>query len=171
MFKLIGAVLIICATTWVGIESSNHFIRRTKQLRMVRESLQALDAEIMYNHTPLLEASRKLGAQLPHPIGTFFTTFSDQLKEPEVMVKNAWRESLDKIWEQTDLKQSEYEILVQFGENLGKHDRFTQQKHILLTLTHLEREESDAREKQKQYEKLMKSLGFLSGLLFIILLL
>lgn len=78
---------------------------------------------------------------------------------------------MDKIWEQTDLKQSEYEILVQFGENLGKHDRFTQQKHILLTLTHLEREESDAREKQKQYEKLMKSLGFLSGLLFIILLL
>ncbi|MFS0643976.1 stage III sporulation protein SpoIIIAB [Siminovitchia sp. 179-K 8D1 HS] len=171
MFKLIGAVLIICATTWAGMEASNHFIRRTKQLRIVRESLQALDAEIMYNHTPLLEASRKLAAQLPHPVGTFFKTFSDRLKEPEVTVKNAWQESLTEIWGQTDMKQSEYEILVQFGENLGKHDRFTQQKQILLTLTHLEREESDAREKQKQYEKLMKSLGFLSGLLFIILLL
>ena len=49
--------------------------------------------------------------------------------------------------------------MVQFGENLGKHDRLTQQKQIMLALTHLEREEEGARDKQKGYEKMVKSLG------------
>lgn len=58
----------------------------------------------------------------------------------------------------------------QFGETLGRHDRISQQKQILLTLAHLEREEVDAHEKQAKYERMAKSLGFLSGLLLIILL-
>jgi stage III sporulation protein AB len=58
----------------------------------------------------------------------------------------------------------------QFGETLGRHDRMSQQKHIMLTLTHLEREEADAIQAQATYEKMTKSLGFLSGLLLIILL-
>jgi stage III sporulation protein AB len=58
----------------------------------------------------------------------------------------------------------------QFGETLGRHDRFSQQKQIMLTLTHLEREEGNSIESQAKYEKMVKSLGFLSGLLLIILL-
>ena len=58
----------------------------------------------------------------------------------------------------------------QFGETLGRHDRISQQKQIMLTLTHLEREEADAIQAQATYEKMVKSLGFLSGLLLIILL-
>ena len=58
----------------------------------------------------------------------------------------------------------------QFGETLGKHDRIQQQKQIQLALTHLTREEVEAREKQASYGKMFKNLGFLSGLFIIILL-
>jgi len=85
-------------------------------------------------------------------------------------VKNAWESSLQEIWKMTSLKKNEYEILAQFGENLGKHDRLTEQKHITLTITHLEREEADAYERQQRYEKMVKSMGFLLGLLIVILL-
>lgn len=171
MFKLIGALLVIGATTWMGFDMSQHLSRRPKQLRLFRDCLQTLDAEIMYSHTPLQEAAKKISAQMPEPLKSFFTIFANKLSQPEVSVKTAWEESLLAIWGKTDFKQNEYEILLQFGENLGKHDKFTQQKQIMLALTHLEREETQARDKQKQYEKLVKSLGFLSGLLFIILLL
>jgi stage III sporulation protein AB len=70
----------------------------------------------------------------------------------------------------TALKQGEFEIMKQFGETLGRHDRYSQQKQIMLTLSHLEREERDACERQAKYERMVKSLGFLSGLLLIILL-
>lgn len=171
MLKWIGAAIILGAATWSGFEFSRHLSERPKQLRMFRDSLQTLDAEIMYSHTPLKEASIKISSQLPKPISSFYDTFSKKLDAEETTVKVAWEESMEHIWSSTALKDNEYEILSQFGENLGKHDRHTQQKQIMLALSHLEREEASALEKQKHYENMVKSLGFLGGVLFIILLL
>jgi stage III sporulation protein AB len=170
MIKIIGAIFIICATTWTGFEASRHLSERPKQLRQLKSALQSLEAEIMYGHTPLHEAARRLSAQLTKPLSWFFETFANKLTSTETTVKDAWEESLSEVWKMTALKQGEYEIMKQFGETLGRHDRVSQQKQIMLALTHLEREEADAYERQSKYEKMVKSLGFLSGLLLIILL-
>jgi stage III sporulation protein AB len=170
MMKIIGAIFIIIATTWTGFEASRHLSERPRQLRLLKSALQSLEAEIMYGHTPLHEAARRLSTQLARPISWFFELFAKKLTETDTTVKEAWEESLQEIWKLTAFKQSEYEIMKQFGETLGRHDRLSQQKHIMLTLSHLEREELEARDKQAKYEKMVKSLGFLSGLLLIILL-
>jgi stage III sporulation protein AB len=137
---------------------------------MLKSALQSLEAEIMFGHTPLHEASRRLSTQIPRPLSWFFESFAKKLTQTETTVKEAWEESLKEVWRLTALKQGEFEIMKQFGETLGRHDRYSQQKQIMLTLSHLEREEEDARERQAKYEKMVKSLGFLSGLLLIILL-
>jgi stage III sporulation protein AB len=170
MIKLIGAIFIIVATTWTGFEAARHLSERPRQLRALRSALQSLEAEIMYGHTPLHEAARRLAAQLPSPLSAFFEAFARKLTDTETTVKEAWETSLKEVWRSTALKQGEFEIMKQFGETLGRHDRYSQQKHIMLTLTHLEREEADAVDKQAKYEKMVKSLGFLSGLLLIIIL-
>jgi stage III sporulation protein AB len=170
MFKLVGAVIIILTTTWAGFEASRHLSQRPRQLRQLKVALQSLEAEIMYGHTPLGDAAMKLSKQMPKPLSLFFESFSGKLSLGETTVKMAWDESLKEIWNWLALKQGEFEILSQFGETLGQHDRYHQQKQILLTIAHLEREESDAIERQGKYEKMVKSLGFLSGLLLIILL-
>jgi stage III sporulation protein AB len=170
MIKMIGAILIIFATTWTGFEAAKQLTERPRQLRVLKTALQSLEAEIMYGHTPLHEAARRLAAQLPSPLDEFFSLFASKLTETETIVRDAWEESLKDVWGKTALKKNEFEIMKQFGETLGRHDRISQQKQILLTLTHLEREESEAREKQLKYEKMVKSIGFLSGLLLTILL-
>ncbi|MBT2687051.1 stage III sporulation protein SpoAB [Bacillus sp. ISL-47] len=170
MMKLIGAVFIIIATTWAGFEASRHLTERPRQLRQLKSALQSLEAEIMYGHTPLHEAARRLSAQLPKPLSWFFESFAKKLTDSETTVKDAWEQSLKEIWKLTAFKQGEFEIMKQFGETLGRHDRISQQKQIMLTLSHLEREEADAHDKQVKYERMVKSLGFLSGLLLIILL-
>lgn len=170
MIKLLGAIIIIVATTWTGFEAARHFSERPKQLRALRSALQSLEAEIMYGHTPLHEASRRLAEQLSNPLASFFESFARKLTDTETTVKEAWETCLKEVWKATALKQGEFEIMKQFGETLGRHDRFSQQKHIMLTLSHLEREEADAIDRQAKYEKMVKSLGFLSGLLLIILL-
>ncbi|WP_413308915.1 stage III sporulation protein SpoIIIAB [Bacillus sp. 1P10SD] len=170
MIKLLGAIIIIVATTWTGFEAAKHLSERPRQLRLLRSALQSLEAEIMYGHTPLHEASRRLAEQLTNPLATFFDSFAKKLTDTETTVKEAWETSLKEVWKATALKQGEFEIMKQFGETLGRHDRFSQQKHIMLTLSHLEREEADAIDRQSKYEKMVKSLGFLSGLLLIILL-
>lgn len=170
MMKIIGALLIIVATTWTGFEASRHLSERPRQLRQLKSALQALEAEIMFGHTPLHEASRRLAQQLSKPLSWFFESFAKRLTNSETTVKEAWEKSMAEIWKFTAFKQGEFEIMKQFGETLGRHDRVSQQKQIQLALSHLEREEGDARDKQAKYEKMVKSLGFLSGLLLIILL-
>jgi stage III sporulation protein AB len=170
MIKLIGAICIIVATTWIGFETSRRFSDRPRQLRALRSALQSLEAEIMYGHTPLHEAARRLSAQLAKPLSTFFESFAKKLTDTETTVNVAWENSLKEVWKSTALKQGDFEVMKQFGETLGRHDRISQQKHIMLTLTHLERQEADAIQNQTTYEKMVKSLGLLSGLLLIILL-
>ncbi len=57
-------------------------------------------------------------------------------------------------------EKSEYEVLKQFGETLGIHDRISQQKHIKLALTHLEASEADAEQAQAKNEKMIKVWAF-----------
>lgn len=171
MIKLLGAVLIIFSTTWVGWDLSKRLIARPKQIRDIRAALQILEAEIMYGHMPLREAVLKLAKQIPEPISKGFELFAEYLNEENQTVTNAWRKSVEELRNWTELEDNEVEILIQFGETLGKHDRDTQQKQIQLTLKHLEREELIALDKQSKYDKMVKSLGFFSGLLITILLL
>ncbi|MBD8070409.1 stage III sporulation protein SpoIIIAB [Bacillus sp. PS06] len=170
MIKVIGAILIISASTWIGFEVSRHLTERPRQLRYLRTALKSLEAEIMYGHIPLDEAALNLSRQMPKPLSLFFDTFSKKLRTGETLVRQAWEDSMKEVWKLTAFKQGEYEILKQFGETLGQSDRISQQKHILLALTQLEQEEIEARDKQTKYERMIKSLGFLSGLLLIILL-
>lgn len=171
MIKLIGAILIISATSWGGFEYAKRLSDRPKQLRLFRDSLQTLEAEIMYGHTPLEEAARRIAVQMPKPISIHYQTFAEKLLDPGSTAKSAWQSSIEEIWHHTALQKTEMEILLQFGGNLGKHDRETEQKQIMLALAHIQREEENALDKQKSYEKMAKSLGVLSGVLFIILLL
>jgi len=168
--KIIGALLIMLATTWTGFDASRRLTERTRQLRLFKNALLSLEAEIMYGHTPLHEASRRLARQLPEPLSSFFSAFANKLVNTETTVKQAWDDCLQSLEKRAAFKQGELEIMRQFGETLGRHDKTSQQKHIQLTITHLEREEADATEKQQKYGKMVKSLGFLSGLLIVILL-
>ena len=170
MFKIIGAAIIILATTWAGFEAARKLSLRPRQLRELKVGMQSLEAEIMFGQTPLIEASEKLSRQLSGPLADFFGNFAVLLKTGSATAKEAWDESLRNVWPSLALKQGEFEILSQFGETIGKSDRHHQQKQIMLTMAHLEREENDALDRQGKYEKMMKSLGFLAGLLVIILL-
>lgn len=170
MLKLAGAVFIILSTTWMGFEYSKTFSERTKQIRQLMFALQSLEAEIMYGFSPLNQASARIASQTPGPVSTLFAGFSDRLMKGEETASKAWEESLNGIKQMTSLKQGELEVLKQFGETLGLHDRESQQKHIRLTLAHLEAEEKEAGIAQGKYEKMVRSLGFLSGLLLILIL-
>lgn len=157
------------STTWTGFEMAKKLSERPRQLRHLKNALQTLEAEIMFGLSPLSEACSTLARQLPKPISFIFERFSYYLENKEESVEKAWMKSLDENWPLTALLASEYEIMQQFGATLGQHDKVNQQKHIRLAIAHLEREEQDALEKRNRYEKMLKSLGILSGLLIILL--
>ena len=80
MVKLIGAAIIMIATTWAGFEAARKLSARPRQLRQLKVALQSLEAEIMYGHTPLKEAAQKITKQLPKPLIHFLSHLQIDLK-------------------------------------------------------------------------------------------
>ena len=169
LIKLLGAACIVIATTKIGLDKARAVRERPKQLRLLKTALKSLEAEIMYGHTPLPIICNHLSKQLEGPVGVMFERFASELTEGNLLVEDAWKRSLDSIWNKTYLKKPEYEIMLQFGSTIGRHDKYTEQKQIMLALNHLEREEQEAFELQGKYEKMYVNLGFLSGLLIALL--
>ncbi|SFE30905.1 stage III sporulation protein SpoIIIAB [Alteribacillus iranensis] len=165
-----GAIFILTACTWTGFEVAKKLTERPRQLRQLKVALQSFEAEIMYGMSPLAEVSEKISKQLPDPVAHLFRYFSSQLKKGECEASEAWNQSLDKTWPRTAMGPQEKEVLKQFGMTMGKHEKMQQQKHIRLALVHLEKEEQEAKEKKMKYEKIAKTMGFLTGLLLIIIL-
>ncbi len=168
--KWFGAILIILSTTLAGFTIANRYRERTRQLRQLKVTLQTLEAEIVYGLTPLSEASQKISTMIASPLADFFSTFSKILSAGKHSVPEAWNQSLQQTMQLLSLEKSDLEILKQFGQTLGQHDREHQQKQISLTILHLEKEELEAKDAQQRYEKMVKSLGLLTGLLIVILL-
>lgn len=129
-----------------------------------------LEAEILYSQLPLHDAFVSIAKQIPDPCASFFRQVAENLSEKSIDFDLIWEESVESYVEQSSLSVNEKEILLQFGRTLGQHDFYQQQKHIQLTIKHLERELQDAREDQDKYGKMAKNLGFLTGLFIVLLL-
>ena len=79
MIKIVGAILILFATTWTGFEVAKQLTERPRQLRAFKTALQSLEAEIMYGHTPLHEAARRLSHNYHHPLTIFLINLRNKL--------------------------------------------------------------------------------------------
>ncbi|MBM7633657.1 stage III sporulation protein SpoIIIAB [Geomicrobium sediminis] len=166
--RWIGAIILLVGMTAIGFEWARRLSQRSKQIRELTTALQHFEAEVMYGHTPLIHVANRISSTVSSPLSQFFKDFGTRLKEGNHDVQSAWQESIAINWDKTAMKIKEKEALLQFGQTLGQHGRYEQQKYIQLTLTHLRAEEINAREEQLRYERMAKSLGFLGGLLAII---
>ncbi len=169
MLKLVGGLLVVLACTGMGFYLAKQYSERPKQIRQWASALKAIEAEIMYNATPMNQLAKQLGEQMPAPCSYFFTALYEELEQTSQNLSEAWDKTMTLYIPHTALKRKEQESLRQFGHTLGKYNRVEQEKQIHLTLNHLEREEAEARAEQAKYEKMWRNLGFLSGVFIVLL--
>ncbi|MBO8154818.1 MAG: stage III sporulation protein SpoAB [Bacillaceae bacterium] len=167
--KLLGAILLLCATTWVGFDVSSRLSNRPKQIRQLKNALQVMEAEIVYGQSPLFEVCYRLSRQLPDPLRLFFERLYHRLAKCHGDFYEIWKEELERFWPVSSMKQNEKEIMDQFGKTLGQHDFKQQQKQIYLAISHLDRELKNAEDEMYRFSKMAKSLGVLVGLFFVLL--
>ncbi len=170
MIKLLGAILIIGASTLYGFYRASLFAERPRQIRGLIHVLNRLSTEIGYGSTPLPDALAKLSSQTRKPLNQWLASIAEKLQPGmSLTVKEAWQASLEEIWSRTAMKRSEKEALLELGQSLGVSDREDQMKHLQLAVRQLQHEEAEARDEQLKYEKLCRSLGVLCGALIVIL--
>ncbi|WP_236692702.1 stage III sporulation protein SpoIIIAB [Aneurinibacillus tyrosinisolvens] len=170
MLKLLGASAVLLSGTLIGMRMAGRFAKRPLQIRQLRMGLQILETEIVYGSTPLHLALHSISRRVQGDVARLFARTSEMLEEQADTTEECWRKAVNEVWPATALKEPEKEVLLHLGGILGRSDREDQQKHLKLTVINLQSEENNARDSQKKYEKVCKSLGILGGLLIVILL-
>lgn len=167
--KWIGALLLVSATTIIGYYFSQKYSDRPKQIRILIYALQIIETEMIYSQHPLYRLFYIVSERTPDPFKHFFNSLAENLKNKVNDFHQLWSEEVNQLVKQSSLNKNEADLLNQFGKSLGQYNISEQQKQIHLTMTHLKRELDEAIDERDKYEKMTKSIGFLTGLFIVII--
>lgn len=168
--KLLGAILLISATSFVGLDISKKFTLRTKELRMFIYSLQMIEAEMTYSNHSLRQIFILVNQKTDGPVAHFYERLANHLQNPITHFSTLWDKELNYLKQHSTFKENEINILQQFGKNIGNHTIEQQKKQIKLTTYYLQKQLDEAIEHKNKYDRTVKSLGFLFGLLIVLIL-
>ncbi|KAB8128462.1 stage III sporulation protein AB [Gracilibacillus oryzae] len=169
--KWIGALFVVITCLFAGLEYARKLEQRPKIIRLWKNSLLILEAEMVYSHAAVHEACDNIAQQMKGPLAHFFQTISRRLQMEPLELYEIWDEEVEKLWTRIALNKEDKEIIKQFGRTLGQHDIIQQKKYIQLTIAHLENKHQEAIEMNQRYGKVSGSLGLLFGLFIALLLL
>ncbi|MCI3920175.1 stage III sporulation protein AB [Paenibacillus sp. TRM 82003] len=171
MLKWIGAALILFAGTAYGFAQASRYAKRPKELRQLASALLTLESEIVYGVTPLPAAMQRVASAAGRPVDRLFREAAERMqgRDAERTAGDCWSEAVDAAWPRLTLQASEKASLLSLAPTLGLTDRDDQAKHLRLAVAQLRAEEESAREEQRRYGSMWKSLGALSAALVVIL--
>jgi stage III sporulation protein AB len=170
VMKAIGAGLVMVSSTGLGFRIARDFRERTRQLRALILSVRMLQSEIEYSVTPLPQALRRIAARSQAPLDQLFEVSAQALQDNDITVMVAFQAGIAACEARSALQVQDFEIMTEFGKTLGTSDRIHQSQHFEVTLSRLDGLEHEARESQRQHERMWQYIGVLTGLLLVVLL-
>ena len=172
VIKLLGGMLVIGSATVIGYIMASKYAKRPEELRTLQAALQMLESEIAFSMSTLPQAFDRISHSFEHAVGKLFSYTSSLIKERTgITAKEAWIKALNACTPILHLEKQDREILMAFGNALGRLDKDSQIKNIHLACTKLSLEEKKAEELKYKYVRMYKSLGVLGGILIVLLLL
>lgn len=171
ILKLLGSMIVISFSAFLGYIFSRECQRRPQELRELQMLLQMFENEISYLSSVLADAFETVYKSAGSGVGLFFGETVQLLqKEKTLSACEAWKLSVEKNIKNTSLNREDQDILISFGKILGNSDIDGQVKNIKLTLNKLKLQEQKAEDARLRNEKMYKSLGFLGGVAVVIIL-
>ncbi|HLR41862.1 MAG TPA: stage III sporulation protein SpoAB [Pseudogracilibacillus sp.] len=167
----IGACFVILASTFIGFEKSNLYIKRTKNIKQMIDCLHIMEAEIVYNKQNLQDTFQIISRKTIFPMNVFFLHLAKGLEATVTDIHGLWQAESQHLQKLSTFQKEEIDIWNQFGFTIGDYTSESQQQQINLAKKYLQQVLVDATEERQTYSKLYKTAGFLFGLFIIILLL
>lgn len=169
--KLLGALLIIFSTSWMGMLGGRRLADRPRQLEKLRSDLMLLEMEINYSITPLPQVLQKLASYSHWPINYLWQRTFDNLSNGEgLTAEEAWIRSLESFASKAALSNNDFTILKDFGSGLGLANRQEQVKKFKLLQEQLRAHQKEAEQIKQKSERIWRTMGVLGGIALVILL-
>lgn len=164
MLKLIGACLIIGASTVWGFFEADKLWRRKEKLEQILFSLKLMENEVVYGKRDIKSVLSSIGYSLDI---SYLVYGAENIERQGI--KTALCEAVDKY--EKDILGTDKETLKILWENLGMTDSASQVKAIRHVRGILEEAKSVAEGEYAKLGKLKRGMGFLGGVFAVILLL
>jgi len=171
MLKLVGAAMVVAASGLSGLAVAGGYSRRPRELRWLRSALQMLETEVAYGATQLAEAMARVANRCDQAVAPLFSRTAAELSAMSgITAAEAWEKSLEGYYPGSALKPQDLSILRNLGSSLGISDRTDQIKHLRLAMEQISSEAAAAGEEAARNVKLWSYLGFLGGLMVVLIL-
>lgn len=172
MLKLSGSILVIGATTLLGMKRAAELREQYRQLEYLRQLFYHIQSEIRYARSPLGEIFIHIGRNAEDPYGTWLQELGRMLETREGGTFSLlWKTSIRECLKTCALTETELLRLQELGERLGLSDIEFQIGAVEIYLTQLTRSLDEVRGEMKTKVRLYHCLGVMSGMLIVILLL
>ncbi|HAE91432.1 stage III sporulation protein AB [Tissierella praeacuta] len=171
LLKLISTLFIFLTSSTIGYLYGKTFSSRFENLIYLEQCIKILETEIVYAATPLPEALSNVFNKGKKKVSYIFDEIKENLfLNKEGGVYNSFLSVESKLYEELYLQKEDVEVFLSLGRVLGTSDRKDQQKNFTLILNQIDTQILEAKIERNKNEKLYRSLGIITGVGIIILL-
>ena len=165
MHKIIGVMLIVSACTAFGVEKGRELSIHRKELEELHRIFTYIQTELEYMRTPIGELFMKIKNKVDAAYQEWLEFLAENAQNAHSRsFIEIWISSIDIHFKQSFLTKSQLEELKQIGKNLSKPEA------ISIYLTQLENDIQNTREEEKEKKKLYQSMGILTGIFLVLVL-
>lgn len=166
IIKFLNSILIICICAYIGINKANVFSLRVNKLRNLKSGFNIFKTKLEFSYEPIKEIFNEISKLVYKEKGNIFKSYVLNLENDNY--DNAW--SIAVAENSYGFSKEDILIITGFGKLLGKTDISGQINEIKLADEFLDKQIGDAEEKRRKNDKLYKSLGIISGIAIVIIL-
>lgn len=168
----LGSGTVLAGTSLLGGMMAKRFRDRPRELRDLAAMLRVLAAEISFVRAPLTEALERSARATGRasPIRDLLTSVAGHMRTPGVTAEMAWRSASAEHLQRTALSHEDYEIVATLVQTLGQTGAEEQAGMLMAATTLLTDREREAVVDRERYARLYLTIGILTGVLIIVLL-
>lgn len=171
MIKIFGCMIVLITSTLAGFFYAEKFKNRVKELNEIEACIYQLRNEIIYTHTPLVEALMSVADKTIEPLKSFFKIISSNLLERNFdSVYDAFKSGFKICSGDMNIIKGDKLIILNLSKSLGETDIDGQIAVFELTIENLKKQIKDAEEIMKKSVKMYRYLGFCVGAMLVIML-
>ena len=168
MIVIKGIILffIFFSSTLVGILIAKTYKNRVSDLEEMKNALNMLETKMKFTYEPIPEIFKEISNNIKSSLRDIFVQANKNMENNTAGV--AWSLALESS--KTNMKEEDIVILKRLNKLLGQTDVEGQVSEIELTKDFLDKQIIKAIKEQEKNEKLYKTLGMITGLAIVIIL-
>lgn len=169
-FKILGSVMIIISSTYLGFYYGSKMIKRINELTELERLGTLLENEIVYSHTPLPQAFFSISSRQGNNIEKLFYKIYEKLLNNETdSIFQAVSLAVNENFRQLNIEKDDFKILMNLAKSLGDYDIEGFKKVFALYKIGIKNKITDAENKKNKNIKMYRYLGFSIGAMAVIM--